>query len=199
MKDLLTFFNSYWNLVIGLATTIILFVSKVVTAPNIELYFAESQVNYEVVIKIITICFTILSLILFKKYNQKSDTKKWFFSTILIFVLGIILFINYLVQLDKHTVYNAPKNERQVSGKTFLKSIIPIVDSITKAQGNFGPLDISYLVESTNSSLEIWDNIEVQNYSRILIVEYLSVVIFLYFFILCCIQSLYCAKNISNV
>ena len=164
--------------------------SNIVKPPSIELYFSESQIDLTMLAKIVAAGLTILILILFEKYKSKLYAKRWIWMALLFFLLAGGLLYWYNVEVNKRSAYNSIAERRQVIGSTYLNQVKPFVDSLERIRRN-DPIDPAYLLERTNSPLDIWVRKEVESNSRYLSILYLATILTFFYFLLFALQAFY--------
>lgn len=190
MKTIIDFFSKYWNMILGFVGAFILLLSNIVKPPSIELYFSESQIDLTMLAKIVAAGLTILILILFEKYKSKLYAKRWIWMALLFFLLAGGLLYWYNVEVNKRSAYNSIAERRQVIGSTYLNQVKPFVDSLERIRRN-DPIDPAYLLERTNSPLDIWVRKEVESNSRYLSILYLATILTFFYFLLFALQAFY--------
>jgi hypothetical protein len=195
MKQPLAFFNNYWNLVATLVSGVLLLLANIIHPPEINLYFAESQIDLPSLIKVLAMGFSFLLLILFNKYKKKIYLRPWIFISALFLILSMLTLYAYKTALNKKSAYNTYTGRRQVIGQTFLAQFKPLADSVQILQKG-EKVNPSFFLERTNSPLEIWERDEIEENSEFLCALYLITILSFYLFFLFVIQAFYCSTRL---
>lgn len=187
-----------WNITVGLALVIVVFVSKFIVLPNISLDVAEGSIDYEALSKFIVAGILLLLLVPCAIYKKRKHAWKWWMAAAGCLVASLLMLFVYYETVNHSTAYNEYAKKRMVIGQTLQPDVQHVVDSL-KRHVPVSQLSPAFLLDRLGQPKDIWNNREIEKNSQKIIITYLACLVFVASFIVCSIQAIYCTNNAKPV
>src|ERR1700761_8412348 len=103
---ILTFIKQKWNLISGLALSIVFILTKIITPPDFSDVLTQSTIDYNTFAKFIVAGVIILALVPFEIFNKKKNGVWWWASGLMMMALSIVMLIRYYDVRNKYSAQN---------------------------------------------------------------------------------------------
>jgi hypothetical protein len=190
MAPFIQFFKKQWNLVAGIAATIVVVATDIIVPQDVSLDYAEGSINMTGLLKfLVTAVILLLSLPLTVFREKKYAWRWWGMAIASLVATGISLFF-YLDFLNGHTVFYSQLGERVVVGQTLQPAPRHTIDSIERTEKR--RLSKTEIVEAMGEPKYLWEENELLSNSRTITWLYPCFVLFICLAIVFSMQALYC-------